>query len=123
MGLEIQTGKVPGTEIRRTVAPRPAFIGFLIVCMGAIVLLFLTLILMALINGANNAATVDPQIVKHGVWVPFLNEQTVVSFWIGCAFVALSFMTLLYQRYFIDHVTIAKKRFRKWEDEGVQLHE
>jgi hypothetical protein len=30
-------------------------------------------------------------------------------------------VVFLYQRGFVDHVTIAKKRFRKWEDEGVQF--
>ena len=30
-GLEVQTGKVPGTVIRSTPAPRPPFVGLLIV--------------------------------------------------------------------------------------------
>ena len=53
----------------------------------------------------------------------FNNEQTIVSFWIAIIFFALTYMIFLYQRFFKDHVTIYKKRFRKWEDEGVQLHD
>ena len=41
----------------------------------------------------------------------------------ACAFFSLWYIIFLWQRFFKDHVTIAKRRFRKWEDEGVQLHE
>lgn len=129
MGLEIQTGKVPGTEVRRTPAPRPPVVGLMILALSLLTLLFVGLVLYSLMPSlfhhpeANNAAAIDPQIKAHGIWVPFINEQTIISFWIGCSFVCVALMTLLWQRYFVDHVTIAKKRFRKWEDEGVQLHD
>ena len=128
-GLEVQTGKVPGTVVRSTPAERPAFIGFLILVLAAIELLFVNLVFMAIGAGANNAAAHDPAIPtwtidlgfqKIGV---FLNEQTIVSFWLACIFFCLFGIIVLYQRFVLDHVTIAKKRFRKWEDEGVQLHD
>lgn len=123
MGLEIQTGKVPGTEIRRTPATRPAFAGLLILLLTALEVLFIVLVFAALGNNANNAGAHDPAISKAPLGSLFLNEQTIVSFWLGCVFYCLFGIILLYQRYFTDHVTIAKRRFRKWEDEGVQLHD
>ena len=130
MGLEIPTGKVPGTEIRRTPAERPAFIGMLILAGCLIILLFAALFFWAVASGANNAAAHDPSIPEGTISIFgfisfgfFKNEQTIVSFWLACMFFTLSYVLFLYQRYFVDHVTIAKKRFRKWEDEGVQLHD
>ena len=128
-GLEVQTGKVPGTVIRRTPAERPAFVGFLILVLAAIELLFVVLIFMAIGAGANNAAAHDPAIPNATLNMGFrqieffLNEQTIISFWLACVFFCLFGIIFLYQRFFLDHVTIAKKRFRKWEDEGVQLHD
>lgn len=128
-GLEVQTGKVPGTVIRRTPAPRPAFIGFLIVVLAVIEFVFVALVFVAIANGANNAAAHDPAIPNGVVNIGFQkieffkNEQTIVSFWLACVFFCLWYMVFLYQRFFTDHVTIAKRRFRKWEDEGVQLHD
>ena len=128
-GLEIQTGKVPGTEVRRTPAQRPPFIGLLILALSAIELLFVVLIFMAIGAGANNAAAHDPAIPDGHLNMGFqdirffLNEQTIISFWLACTFFCLFGIIFLYQRFFLDHVTIAKRRFRKWEDEGVQLHD
>jgi beta-lactamase regulating signal transducer with metallopeptidase domain len=128
-GLEVQTGKVPGTEIRRTPASRPAFIGFLILVLAAIELVFVGLVFTAIGNGANDAAAHDPAIPNSSINMGFqrieffLNEQTIISFWISIIFFSLWYMIFLYQRFFKDHVTINKKRFRKWEDEGVQLHD
>jgi len=128
-GLEVQTGKVPGTEVRRTPAQRPAFIGFLILVLAAIELMFTVLVFMAIGAGANNAAQHDPRIPNWTINIGFrqidffLNEQTIISFWLACIFFCLFGIIFLYQRFFLDHVTIAKRRFRKWEDEGVQLHD
>ena len=128
-GLEVQTGKVPGTEVRRTPATRPPFIGFLILVLAAIELLFVVLVFMAIGAGANNAAAHDPAIPNGSINMGFqkieffLNEQTIISFWLACIFFCLFGIIFLYQRFFLDHVTIAKRRFRKWEDEGVQLHD
>lgn len=128
-GLEIQTGKVPGTVIRRTPAQRPAFIGLLIVASAFIEMVFVVLVFWALFKGANSAAGLDPAIPRFTLdiyfqKIPFfISEQTLISFWLACIFFMLWFILFLYQRYFVDHVTIAKKRFRKWEDEGVQLHD
>jgi len=128
-GLEVQTGKVPGTVIRRTPAPRPAFIGFLILVLAVIELVFVGLVFTAVANGANNAAAHDPAIPNGEVNIYFQhieffkNEQTIISFWLACIFFCLFYIIFLYQRFFTDHVTIAKRRFRKWEDEGVQLHD
>lgn len=128
-GLEIQTGKVPGTVVRRTPAQRPAFIGLLIVALAGIEFLFVILVFWAVGTGANSAAGLDPAIPTATLdiyyqEIPFFtSEQTLISFWLACIFFALWYMLFLYQRYFVDHVTIAKKRFRKWEDEGVQLHD
>lgn len=128
-GLEVQTGKVPGTVVRRTPAPRPAFIGLLIVASALLELVFVTLVFWAVGTGANSASGLDPRIP---VWtldiyfqkIPFfISEQTLISFWLACIFFLLWYILFLYQRFFVDHVTIAKKRFRKWEDEGVQLHD
>lgn len=128
-GLEVQTGKVPGTVVRTTPAPRPAFIGFLILVLAAIEFLFVVLVFMAIGAGANNAAAHDPAIPNGEINMGFqkieffLNEQTIIAFWLACIFFCLFGIIFLYQRFFMDHVTIAKKRFRKWEDEGVQLHD
>jgi preprotein translocase subunit SecG len=128
-GLEIQTGKVPGTVVRTTPAERPPFIGFLILVLAVIELVFVALVFLAIGNGANNAAAHDPAIPNGSINMGFqkieffLNEQTIVSFWLACIFFCLFGIIFFYQRYFMDHVTIAKKRFRKWEDEGVQLHD
>jgi Na+/proline symporter len=128
-GLEVQTGKVPGTEIRRTPASRPSFIGFLILVLAVIELVFVGLVFTAIGNGANDAAAHDPAIPNGAIdfgfqrFEFFLNEQTIISFWLACIFFCLFGIIFLYQRFFMDHVTIAKKRYRKWEDEGVQLHD
>ena len=128
-GLEVQTGKVPGTVVRTTPAQRPAFIGFLILALAAIELTFTVLVFMAVGAGANNAAAHDPAIPNATLNIGFrqieffLNEQTIVSFWLACIFFCLFGIIFLYQRFFMDHVTIANRRFRKWEDEGVQLHD
>jgi hypothetical protein len=125
MGLEIQTGKVPGTEVRRTAAPRPKIVGLMILGLTGITWAMLILTIWAVHDGANDAAKHDPAIpdwhVPYTPIVLFKNEQTIISFWISIAFFSMSFAGFLYQRYFRDHVTIAKKRFRKWEDEGVQF--
>ncbi len=132
MSLEIETGKVPGTVVRRTAASRPAFAGALILGLFVVQMLFLVLVSMAIyqdmiadpkkhIPDANNAATHDPAINGAPLGKLFLNEQTIISFWLACLFFSFSFMVFLYQRYFRDHTTIVKRRFRKWEDEGVQL--
>ena len=128
-GLEVQTGKVPGTVVRRTPAPRPAFIGLLIVASALIELVFVVLVFWAIGSGANSAAGLDPRIPTWTLdiyfqKIPFfISEQTLISFWLACIFFLLWYVLFLYQRFFVDHVTIAKKRFRKWEDEGVQLHD
>src|SRR5688572_27594500 len=94
-GLEVQTGKVPGTVVRTTPAPRPAFIGFLILVLAAIELLFVVLVFMAIGAGANNAAAHDPAIPNFKLNMGFqtieffLNEQTIVSFWLACIFFCL----------------------------------
>ncbi len=140
MGLEIQTGKTPGTEVRRTPAPRPAAVGAMILALFLIQMVYFALIAMALYQdaiedptdptkpGANSAAGYDPAISEWsgsylGGFEPFTSEQTIISYWISMTFFCLFGMIFLYQRYFKDHVTIVKKRFRKWEDEGVQLHD
>ncbi len=128
-GLEVQTGKVPGTVIRRTPAPRPPFIGLLIVASALLELLFTVLVFWAIGKGANSAAGLDPRIPTFTLdiyfrQIPFfISEQTLISFWLACIFFLLWYIIFLYQRFFVDHVTIAKRRFRKWEDEGVQLHD
>jgi len=61
-GLEVQTGKVPGTVIRRTPAQRPAFIGMLIVAGALVELTFVVLVFWALAKGGNSAAGLDPSI-------------------------------------------------------------
>jgi hypothetical protein len=131
--LEIQTGKVPGTEIRRSPAERPALVGAMILGLFVVQMIFLVLLGMALyqdaiadgkkVPDANNAAGHDPAIDHAPLGTLFKNEQTIISFWIACIFFSMAYMVFLYQRYFKDHVTIAKRRFRKWEDEGVQLHD
>ncbi|MEK6985522.1 MAG: hypothetical protein AABX89_03955 [Candidatus Thermoplasmatota archaeon] len=131
-GLEVNTGKVPGTVVRSTPASRPAFVGALILGLFVVQMIFLSLVSMAIyqdliadpkkgIPDANNAAAHDPAIEGAPLGGLFLNEQTIVSFWLACLFFSFSFMVFLYLRYFKDHTTIVKRRFRKWEDEGVQL--
>ncbi len=123
MGLEIPTNKVPGTVIRSSEPQRPAVIGLAIVALTAIELVLMVLVFIALGNGANNAADHDPAIDAAPLGTIVSNEQSIIALWLAGVFFCLGTITLLYQRYFMDHVTVAKRRFRKWEDEGVQLHD
>ncbi len=123
MGLEIQTNKTPGQVIRDTPAERPAFIGLCILGLTVVELVFVYLTFAAIFAGANSATAVDPAISAAPFGDILKSEQQIISFWLAGAFYCLSFIIFLYQRFFMDHVTIAKRRFRKWEDEGVQLHD
>ncbi len=125
MGLEIATNKVPGTTIRETEAQRPAFIGLCIVALTFVEFVFLALVLnVTLFPGTVeplSAYRMAPNVHAAPLAKLFISEQQIVSLWLAGSFFTLSFIIFLYQRYFMDHVTIAKKRFRKWEDEGVQF--
>ena len=130
MGLEITTNKIPGVEIRRTPASAPAMAGAMILALTVIIFLFIGLIFSAVYSYDSekglhlaklDALDHDPAIDEAPLGTIFKGEQTIVSFWLACTLFSLFFVILLYQRYFLDHVTIAKKRFRKWEDEGVQF--
>lgn len=121
MGLEIPTNKEPGTVIRETDAPRPALIGLCIVLLTLIEFVFVVLIFWALGNNANSAHDMAPEVAAAPLGEVLKSEQQVISLWLAGAFFNLSFIIFLYQRFFMDHVTIAKRRFRKWEDEGVQF--
>ena len=121
MGLEIPTNKTPGDVIRSTEAERPAFIGLLIVGLTALELVFMALLIMGVAQGANSATEVDPAIAEAWGGSVLKSEQQILSFWLAGSFYCLSFIIFLYQRYFMDHVTIYKKRFRKFEDEGASL--
>ncbi len=120
-GLSVPTNKTPGEVLRHTPAPRPAIIGLSIVILMLAEIVFVTLVFWAISDGANDATAIDPEIQAAPMGFIFLNEQSLIAFWLACTFFCLSFIILLYQRYFTDHVTIAKYRYRKWEDEGVQL--
>lgn len=121
MGLEIPTNKTPGAVLRETEAQRPAFIGLCIVALTGIELVLMALVFIAIGNGANMAADMDPAIKEAFLGPVLKSEQQVVSLWLAGVFFNLAFIIFLYQRFFTDHRTIAKRRFRKWEDEGVQL--
>ncbi len=125
MGLEIATNKVPGTTIRETEAQRPAFIGLCIVALTVIEFVFVALVLnITLFPGTAeplSAYQMDPEVEAAPLAKWFISEQQIVSLWLAGSFFTLSFIIFLYQRFFMDHLTIAKKRFRKWEDEGVQF--
>lgn len=121
MGLETPTNKTPGDTIRTTEATRPAFIGLCIVALTVIELVLMVLVFIAIGSGANDAQGMDPAIEESFMGSVLKSEQQVVSLWLAGIFFNLSFIIFLYQRFFTDHVTIAKRRFRKWEDEGVQL--
>lgn len=121
MGLEIPTNKTPGDELRRTPAQRPAFAGLLILSLVLIEFVFLALVFNAIWNGWNSPVEVTPEVDAAPLSGIFKSDQQIIASWIAGIFFSLAFITLLYQRYFMDHVIIAKKRFRKWEDEGVQL--
>ncbi len=121
MGLEIQTNKTPGDTIRTTPAERPAFIGLCIVALTLIEFVLMFLVFDAIFKGANLASEMDPAIKASFMGSVLKSEQQVISLWLAGIFFNLSFIVFLYQRFFMDHVTIAKRRFRKWEDEGVQL--
>ena len=121
MGLEVPTNKTPGDVLRTTGAERPAFIGMLILLLTVVELVFMALVFIALANGANLATEVDPKIAAAFGGKVLKSEQQIISLWIAGTFYCLAVIIFFYQRYFMDHVTIAKRRFRKWEDEGVQL--
>ena len=121
MGLQITTNKTPGEEIRRTPAPRPAVAGGLILALTAIQFLFLALTIQAVAAGWNSPHTITEEVATAPLSGLFKSDQQIISSWIAGIFFCMAFTALLYQRYFMDHVIIAKKRFRKWEDEGVQF--
>lgn len=125
MGLEIQSSKVPGTQMRTTPAERPPLMGLCIVALTLIEFVFVALVLnVTLFPGTPeplSAHHMDPAVETQPLAPLFISEQQVVSMWLAGAFFTLSFIVFLYQRFFMDHVTIAKRRFRKWEDEGVQF--
>ena len=121
MGLEIPTNKTPGDEIRRTAAPRPAFVGLMILSLAVIEFVLLGLVFNAIWEGWNSPHTMTEEVTAAPLSGLFGGDQRIISSWLAGIFFSMGMITLLYQRYFMDHVTIAKKRFRKWEDEGVQL--
>jgi hypothetical protein len=121
MGLEIPTNKVPGAEMRRTPAPRPAIVGALILAFIVLEFVFIYLTFNAVSQGWNSPHTVTEAVANAPLAGIFKSDQQIISSWLAGVFFCLSFIILLYQRYFLDHVTIAKRRFRKWEDEGVNL--
>lgn len=121
MGLEIATNKTPGEEIRRTPAERPAMAGALILALTVIQFVFLVLVIQAVAAGWNSPHTITEEVATAPLSGLFKSDQQIISSWIAGIFFCISFSALLYQRYFMDHVVLAKRRFRKWEDEGVQF--
>jgi Na+/proline symporter len=121
MGLEIPTNKTPGDEVRRTAAPRPALVGLMIIALTLIQWVLLVLVFWAVAKGWNSPSHVTPQVASAPLGGILKSDQQIIAAWLGGIFYCLAFIIFLYQRYFMDHVTIAKRRFRKWEDEGVQL--
>ncbi len=121
MGLEIPTNKTPGTEIRRTAAERPPLVGLMILLLTIIEFVLLALVFNAVWEGWNSPHTMTEEVAHAPLSGLFGADQRIIASWFAGIFFCLGFICLLYQRYFMDHVTIAKKRFRKWEDEGVQL--
>ncbi len=121
MGLEIPTNKTPGEELRRTPAERPALVGLMILLLTIIEFVLLALVFNAIWEGWNSPHTMTEEVTNAPLSGLFDGDQRIISSWLAGIFISLGFISLLYQRYFMDHVTIAKKRFRKWEDEGVQL--
>lgn len=121
MGLEIPTNKTPGDEIRRTPGERPQVVGLMIVLLTLLELVFFYLIFDAVANGYNSPSAVTEGVAAAPLGGIFKSDQQIIASWLAGSFYCLSMIILLYQRYFMDHVTIAKRRFRKWEDEGVQL--
>lgn len=121
MSLEVQTNKTAGDEIRVTPAPQPAFIGLMILLLGLLEFVFLVLIFDAVASGANSPTITSPAVEHAPLAGVFGSDQRIISMWLAGAFFTLSFMIFLYQRFFMDHITMAKRRFGKWEDEGVQF--
>lgn len=121
MGLEILTNKTPGEEIRRTPAPRPPIVGAMIIALLIIEFVLIALVFNAVAAGANSPHTIQEDVAEAPLSGIFKSDQQIIASWLAGVMFCMSFIILLYQRYFKDHVTIAKRRFRKWEDEGVQL--
>lgn len=121
MGLEILTNKTPGEEIRRTPAPRPPIVGAMIIALLIIEFVLIALVFNAVASGANSPHTIQEDVAEAPLSGIFKSDQQIIASWLAGVMFCMSFIILLYQRYFKDHVTIAKRRFRKWEDEGVHL--
>lgn len=121
MGLEIPTNKTPGEILRQTAAERPAFVGLLILVLAVIEFVLLGLVFNAIWAGWNSPHTMTEAVTAAPLSNWFGGDQRIISAWLAGIFWCAGVITLLYQRYFMDHITVAKKRFRKWEDEGVQL--
>jgi beta-lactamase regulating signal transducer with metallopeptidase domain len=123
MGLEIKTNKEPGTVSRVTPAARPPMVGLLILLLTGIefVLIYITSYTVFAL-GANSPSITSPQLAGAPLINWFKSDQRIISLWLAGIFFNMAYIIFLYQRFFMDHVTIVKRRFRKWEDEGVQLH-
>jgi hypothetical protein len=121
VGLEIETNKTAGEEIRRTEAPRPAMAGALILMLTVVEFVLLVLVIQAVAAGWNSPHTVTEEVAAAPFAGILKSDQQIISAWIAGIMFCIAFTALLYQRYFMDHVILAKKRFRKWEDEGVQF--
>lgn len=122
MGLETTTNKTPGTEVRVTPAPRPPVIGLAIVALTLLELLLVLLVFYnVLVVGANSPTGLSGETARAPLANWFDSDQRVISMWLGGIFINLSVIIFLYQGYFMDHITVVKRRFKKWEDEGVQF--
>jgi len=122
MGLETPTGKTPGTETRITEAPQSAVVGLAILLLTGIELVLVVLVFYAVfVTGANSPTITSPDTAQAPLADWFGSDQRIISLWLGAIFVNLAYILFLYQGYFMDHVTVAKRRFKKWEDEGVQF--
>lgn len=119
MGLEIPTNKTPGDVARVTEAPRPAIIGWAILALTALELVFAYLIFYAINNGYNSPTKVTTAVANAPFGAILKSDQQIVAIWLAGLFYCLALIIFLYQRFFMDHVTIYKRRFKKLEDEGV----
>lgn len=92
-------GSDPGKVVRSEPPPNPPAVAVAILVLTVVELVFVTVFLLGIVNGWNE-----------------IRDQQLMAFWLANALVALSFILILYRRYFLPDVVIVKKRRRKFED-------
>lgn len=92
-------GSEPGKVVRYEPPPEPPAVAIAIAILTVVELAFVVVFLMALFGGWNS-----------------VRDQQFMAFLLANALVTLSFILILYRRYFLPDIIIVKQRRKKLED-------